>query len=169
MTRPFYRYLYRWNWLKSNIGKVIFFIKCHLVISFFDHNSAKCWPALIVLTWNHLRSNVGFCIWNRCFFIKICLYLNKKLNKFNNQNIGYRYLWLFSIFLITGGLLPNTTARPLRLTIRRSNFWPLRKNWTAVLKVRAASIEIISNQKELRVMNTAREVARPIKYFPNIF
>ena len=92
---------------------------------------------------------IGVCIWNRCFFIKICFYLNNKPNEFDNQSISHRYLWLFYIFLVTGGFLPNTTAHPLRLTIRRSNFSPPRKNWSAALKVRTASIEISSNQKEL--------------------
>ena len=81
------------------------------------------------------------------------------MNEFNNQSIGDRYLWLFSIFLVTGGFLPNTIARPLRLNIRRSNFCKnLRKDWSAVLKVRAALIEINSNQKKLSLVNTAREV-----------
>ena len=105
---------------------------------------------------------IGVCIWNRCLFIKICLYLNNKLNEFNNQGIGHCYLWLSSIFLVTGRFLPNITARPLRLTIHRFNFWPLRNNWSAALKVRTASIEISSNQNELSLVNTAREVARPI-------
>ena len=42
------------------------------------------------------------------YFIKIYLYLNNKLNEFNNQSIGHRYIWLFLIFLVTGGFLPNT-------------------------------------------------------------
>ena len=99
---------------------------------------------------------IGVCTWNRCFFIKICLSLNNKLNEFNNQSMVHRYLWLFSIFLVTGGFLPNTNARRLRLTIHRFNFWPVRKNWSAVLKVRAASIEINSDQKELSLVNTTR-------------
>ena len=77
-------------------------------------------------------------------------------------NILAIVICLFSIFLVTGGFLPNITARPLRLTIRRFNFWPLRKNWSALLKFRAASIEIRNKQKELSLANTAREVARPI-------
>ena len=104
---------------------------------------------------------IGVCIWNRCFFIKIYLYLKNKLNEFNNQSIG-RYLWFFSIFLVTGESIPSTTARPLWLIIRWSNFRPLLKNWNAVLSVDAASIEISSNQKELSLVNTTREVARPI-------
>ena len=41
------------------------------------------------------------------FFIKICLYLNNKLNEFNNQSIGHRFIRIFSIFLVTRGFLPT--------------------------------------------------------------
>ena len=85
------------------------------------------------------------------------------------KSIGHRYLWVFYIFFVTGGFLPNTRARPLRLTIRWTNFWPLRKNWSAVLNVRTASIEISSNQKKLSLVNMEREVACPISYFLNMF
>ena len=33
-------------------------------------------------------SFISVCIWNRCFFIKICLCLNNKLNEFNNLSRG---------------------------------------------------------------------------------